>query len=164
MLVKSGYGIGHNTSVYQSIANQDMGQQCAALERSLSVQNGPACALTLANGIRPCSAFSTTTFGIDPNFRVGYAQSWYLSVSRDMPASLQLTVTYNGIKGTRGVQQFLPNTFVGPTDPCPTCVRGYTYLTSNGNSTYEGRQHPPAAKAAQRLHRVGEVHLREGDG
>jgi trimeric autotransporter adhesin len=139
VLVKSGYGIGHNTSVYQSFANSDMGQQ-APLSTSLNVPNSPTCPLTLAVGFNSCSAVSATIWGIDPNFRVGYAQSWYLSVQRDLPKSLQMTVTYNGIKGTRGVQQFLPNTYptggVNP-NPCATCTSGYTYLTSNGNSTYE---------------------------
>jgi hypothetical protein len=36
------------------------------------------------------------------------------------------------------MQQFLPNTYpLGAANPCPTCLAGYTYLTSNGNSTRE---------------------------
>jgi hypothetical protein len=49
-----------------------------------------------------------------------------------------MTATYLGIKGTRGMQEFLPNTFpAGALNPCPTCPSGYAYLTSNGNSTRE---------------------------
>ncbi len=50
------------------------------------------------------------TFGVDPNFRVGYVQTWNLKVQRDLPGSLQMVATYLGNKGTRGVQEFLPNT------------------------------------------------------
>jgi hypothetical protein len=49
-----------------------------------------------------------------------------------------MTATYLGIKGTRAGQQFLPNTYpVGAVNPCLTCQSGYTYMTSNGNSTRE---------------------------
>ncbi len=78
---------------------------------------------------------------MDPNFRVGYAQTWQASVQRDLPGSLQMTATYLGIKGTRGVQAFLPNTYpAGGANPCPRCPSGFTYRTSNGNSTREAGQ------------------------
>jgi hypothetical protein len=136
ILVKAGYQIAHDTSVYQSTA-QSMDQQ-APLSKSLSVSNSAACPLTLANAFNPCSTTTATTFGVDPNFRVGYVQTWQLSVQRDLPAALQGTVTYIGIKGTRGPQQFFPNTYPsGAANPCPSCPSGYTYRTSNGNSTRE---------------------------
>ena len=80
-------------------------------------------------------------FAIDPNFRVGYVQTWNLSVQRDLPLSLQTVVTYLGTKGTRGVQEFLPNT-CAPTPGATACPgtpgpSGYVYRTSNGNLTRE---------------------------
>ena len=73
---------------------------------------------------------------IDPRFRDGYAQNWQLSVQRDLRFALQMVATYLGIKGTRGVQQFLPNTFpAGAVNPCAACPSGFSYMTSNGNST-----------------------------
>jgi hypothetical protein len=139
VVVRAGYGVYSDTSVYQTIA-LEMAQQ-APLSKSLSVQNSPACPLTLANGFNACSSITPNTFAVDPNFRVGYAQNWQLEVQRDLPGSLQLTATYLGIKGTRGVQEFLPNTFsIGASNPCPTCPVGFAYLTSNGNSTREAGQ------------------------
>src|ERR1035441_9838005 len=35
-------------------------------------------------------------FAIDPNFRVGYVQIWYVSAQRDLPLSLQMLATYRG--------------------------------------------------------------------
>src|SRR6202041_2857982 len=115
--------------------------QQAPLSKSLSVQNGAACPLTLANGFIPCSSITPNTFAVGPNFRVGYAQAWQLSVQRDLPAAIQLTATYLGVKGTRGVQQFLPNTYpIGALNPCTTCLAGFVYQTSGGDSTRESGQ------------------------
>ena len=89
VVVRAGYGIYYDTSVYQTIAIQ-MAQQ-APLSKSLSVQNSAACPLTLANGFNACPSITPNTFAVDPNFRVGYAQNWQLAVQRDLPGSLQLT-------------------------------------------------------------------------
>jgi hypothetical protein len=132
LVVRAGYGVYDDTSVYQSTASQ-MAQQ-APLSTSFTATSS-SCAMTLANGFN-CP--STDTFGVDPNFRVGYAQTWQLAAQRDLPAALQMTVTYLGIKGTRGVQAYLPNTYpIGATNPCPTCTSEFTYRSSNGNSTRE---------------------------
>jgi hypothetical protein len=136
MVVRAGYGIYYDTSVYQPIAMQ-MAQQ-APLSNSLRVQNSAENPLTLADGFHGSPSITSTTFGIDPNFRIGYAQTWQLSVQRDLPWALQMTATYLGTKGTRGVQQFLPNTFPpGAVNPCAGCPMGFSYMTSNGNSARE---------------------------
>ena len=72
---------------------------------------------------------------------MGYAQTWQLSIQRDLPAAMQLTATYLGVKGTRGVQQFLPNTYpIGSTSLCPACPFGFVYQTSGGDSSRESAQ------------------------
>jgi hypothetical protein len=134
--VKAGYAINADTSVYQSIAML-MAQQ-EPLSKSLTVQNSAACPLTLANGFNTCPTTTADTFAIDPNYRVGYLQTWQASVQRDLPWSLQMTATYTGYKGTRGSQEFLPNTNApGAPNPCPSCPVGFAFLTSNGNSNRE---------------------------
>ena len=134
VVVRAGYGAYADTSVYQSTYFQ-LAQQ-SPLSKSLSVQNSATCQLTLANGFHTCGTTIPNTFAADPNFRVGYAQTWNLSVQRDLPAALQATVTYLGVKGTRGNQEFLPNT--GPVGSAvSTAPLGFIYLTSNGNSTRE---------------------------
>lgn len=143
LLVRAGFGIYHDTSVYQG-TTYAMSQQ-APLSTSLSVPNSVGCRFTIASPFQQpsqttscSSSISPDTFGVDPNFRVGYAQSWNLAVQRDLPAALQMIVTYTGIKGVHGVQEFLPNTYpLGGINPCPSCPSGYYYRTSNGNSTYE---------------------------
>jgi hypothetical protein len=147
MVIRAGYGVYDNTSVYQSIATQ-LAQQ-PPLSKALSVQNSPQTPLTLANGFNASPVTIPNTFAIDPKFRVGYAQNWQLSLERDLPGALHLLASYSGIKGTRGLQEFLPNTVpVGAANPCPMCPVGYTYLTSNGNSSREAGQ----VQLRRRLH------------
>ncbi len=52
-----------------------------------------------------------------------------------------MTATYLGIKGTRGQQEFYPNTYApGTVSPCPSCPTSFIYMTSNGNSTRQSGQ------------------------
>ena len=135
LLVRGGYGIYADTSLYQSIAIQ-LAEQ-APFATSINANN-TTCAQSIRTGPTACSANTSDTFGIDPNFRVGYAQTWQVSAQRDLPDALQLLVTYLGIKGSNGVQQFLPNTFpIGASSPCPQCPIGFSYETSGGSSTRE---------------------------
>jgi hypothetical protein len=139
MVIRAGYGIYYDTSVYQTIALQ-MAQQ-PPLSKSFSVQNSLADPLTLARGFTASPTITSNTFAIDPHFRVGYAQNWQVALQRELPGSFQITGTYLGIKGTRGPQEFLPNTIpAGAVNPCPACPSGFAYLTAGGNSSREAGQ------------------------
>jgi len=139
IVIRAGYGIYHDTSVYLTPMLQ-LAQQ-APLSKSGKQQNSATCPLTLADGFTQCGVTTPQVFGIDPNFRVGYAQTWQVSVQRDMPWALQMTATYLGVKGTHGVQQFLPNSYaLGAANPCPGCPVGFVYETSGGNSTRQSGQ------------------------
>jgi hypothetical protein len=139
LVMRAGYGIYRDTSLYLSGA--EMMAQQSPLSKSLSVANSAACPLTLANGFLNCAGTTPNTFAVDPNLRVGYAQNWQLIMQRDLPGAMVITATYLGTKGTRGMQEFLPNTYpIGATNPCPACPAGFIYRTSNGNSTREAGQ------------------------
>ena len=134
VVIRGGYGIWHDTSVYLRMVSQ-LAQQ-APLSKSLSVQNSAACPLTMASGFPACSTSTPDTFAVDPNFRIGYSQIWNLSVQRDLPFAMQITATYTGTKGTHGPQVILPNSYpVGEANPCPGCPVGFEYEMSGGNST-----------------------------
>lgn len=134
VVVRAGYGIYDDTSIYFSSA--EMMAQQAPLSKSVTVANSSTCPLTLANGFVNCAGVTADTYAVDPNLRVGYAQIWRLSVQSDLPGALVGTITYSGVKGTRGTQEFLPNTYpIGAVNPCPSCPTGFVYRTSNGNST-----------------------------
>ncbi len=139
VVVRAGYGVYHDTSVYLNPELQ-LAQQ-APLSKSVKEQNSTACPLTLANGFTQCATTTSDTYGLDPNFRVGYAQTWQVAVQRDLPWAMQMTATYLGVKGTRGAQEFLPNSYpLGEANPCPSCPSGFVYETSGGDSTRESGQ------------------------
>ena len=101
LLVRAGYGIYNDTACTRQ-RRMAMAQQ-APLSTSLSVANsrGP-CRFTIARRRSPqlpCSTTTPDTFAVDPNFKVGYAQQWQLSVQRDLPFSLQMVATYSGHQG-----------------------------------------------------------------
>lgn len=129
MVVRGGYGIYYDTSVYLPVATR-MSQQ-APLSRSLRVANTPETPLTLANGFpADVSGTDATTFGVAPSLRIGFSQNWQLSIQRDLPGALQLVATYDGSKGLRAQQQILPNTYPS-TAVAPS---GFTWLISDGQS------------------------------
>jgi hypothetical protein len=139
IVVRAGYGIYRNTSVYQSITTL-MAQQ-PPLSRTLSVANTPANPLTLEDGFSAPAGLTSNTFAVDPDFRIGSAHNWQASFQRDLPASLTVNATYLGTKGTGLIQEFLPNTYPpGFTNPCATCPSGFVYLTSNGTSSRHAGQ------------------------
>jgi hypothetical protein len=138
MVVRGGYGTYYNTSVYNSIAN------------NMAQQPPFATSFTVATTQLPFNVpmnqyFSyisgqnqlTNTYAVDPNYRIGYAQMWQLSVQQDLGHSLVGTLTYNGTKGTHLDQTIMPNSAPsgGRANGLPS---GYSYEQSNGNSIYHG--------------------------
>lgn len=133
-VVRAGYGLYYNTSVYQALAQQ-MAQQ-APLSNSVTQSNSLTSPFTLANAfLTQAIGVTPQTFALDPNFQIGYLHYWQLAIQHNLPASLVATITYNGNKGTHQVQEFLPNTFPAgsATSLYPS---GYVYETSGGNSNY----------------------------
>ncbi len=132
-VVRGGYGIYRDTSVYRSIANQ-MAQQ-SPFSKSLVVGNSPATPLTLAHGFDITPNAAVNNFAIDPDFRVATAQNWQLSIQRDFPWSMQVLGIYLGSRGSHLIQRSLPNTYpLGAANSCPTCPSGFVYQSSNGES------------------------------
>jgi hypothetical protein len=139
VVVRGGYGIYRNTSVYQALTML-LAQQ-PPLSTAFSIDNTAEHPLTLANGFVPPPSGAANTFAVDPDFRVGYAHNWQLLLQRDLPGSLTITTTYLGTKGAHLLQEFLPNTYpIGVPSPCPSCPAGFVYLTSNGSSTRNAGQ------------------------
>jgi hypothetical protein len=138
MVVRGGYGIYYNTSVYNIIAG-NLAQQ-PPFAQALSVSNSPAVPLNINTGFLATSnQSSNNTFGVDPNYRIGYAQIWTLSVQRDLPLGMFATAGYLGTKGTRLDQQFIPNS-MPPGVPASLLPNNFIYETSNGDSIYHAAQ------------------------
>jgi hypothetical protein len=138
LVVRGGYGIYYNTSVYNLIAG-NMAQQ-PPFAQALSVSSSAANPLSLQSGfLSAVSQTLTNTYAIDPNYRIGYAQTWSLSVQHDLPFSFFGTAGYLGTKGTRLDQQFIPNS-VAPGATESALPHSFIYETSNGDSIYHAAQ------------------------
>jgi hypothetical protein len=139
LVVRAGYGIYRNADVYQPLVML-LAQQ-PPLARAFSVANSAAAPFTLADGFVVPAASASATFAVDPDFRIGIAQNWQAGVQRDLPASLTVLATYLGTRGSRLMQEVLPNTYpAGVSNPCPSCPSGFIYLTSSGRSSRHAAQ------------------------
>ena len=100
-VVRTGYGINYNSSVYQYIAQQLAAQpplrddQHAARSRRTRWSRSKRRCCTCSPGAR-----LPTPTAIDPDYRLGYVQIWNLDVQRDLTRTVQLGVGYTGTKGS----------------------------------------------------------------
>jgi hypothetical protein len=104
-VVRAGYGITFNGAAYSTIAGQMSNQPPFSLAEKYSyapvadLGNG-LLPVTLQNGFAVPTGVSNT-YGIDPNYRIGYAQQWDLSVQQEVrKLGLQVLMDYTGTKGT----------------------------------------------------------------
>jgi hypothetical protein len=130
-VVRAGYGWYFNANIYDGIAD-NLAQQppfakastvASSADRWLTM--GDAFGGTLARQV-------SNTFAVNPEYRVGYAQSWKLSVEQNLGRVLVGEVIYVGIKGTGLDVLSIPNRFLPPT------VAPFIYESSDGSSIYHG--------------------------
>jgi hypothetical protein len=139
LMLRGGYSIFFNGSAYGTFANKMSSQppfiQTASLTTSLT---NP---LTIQNGfaIAP-SQTVTNTYAIDPNYRLGYAQTWTFAVQESLPHNSIVELEYIGTKGTALDILRQPNRAT-PGSPLTAAQRlqignatGFTYETSQGSS------------------------------
>ena len=157
LVIRGGYGIYRNTSVYQSIGSA--ARAAAAAVEGVQRPEQRRESADAGQRLYRAPAFTANTFAVDPDFRVGYAHNWQLLAQRDLPASLTVTGTYLGTEGSHLMQEFLPNTYpIGAANPCPACPAGFVYLTSNGSSRRHAGQLQLRRRLRNGLTRDGAVH------
>ena len=99
IVVRTGYGINYNSSVYQYIAQQLAAQcPCAVTNTLLASADTFVPIETALQQVQPGSTLPT--YGVDPNYRLGYVQIWNLDLQRDLTRTIQLGIGYNGTKGS----------------------------------------------------------------
>ena len=139
VVLRAGYGIYRNTTVYQTFAQQ-MAQQ-PPLSFTFNATNTPETPLTLATGFIAPVGTTLNTVAFDPEFRVGTVHRWQASAQRDFPGGLTASATYLAGRGLNLPQAFIPNTVpAGAPNPCPSCPAGFVYYTSGGRSLQNAGQ------------------------
>ena len=135
-VVRAGYGIYRNTNVYQSIATLMAQQPPLSTRTEHREHRSPIRSHSQMDSSRP-RATTLNTFAVDPDFRIGSAHNWQVSIQRDLPASLTVNATYLGTRGNGLIQEFLPNTYPpGFGEPVPDVSRPASCICiSNGTSS-----------------------------
>ena len=68
-----------------SVDRHAHGAAAAALARVEHRQHAGTIPLTLANGFVAPEGETLNTFAVDPDFRIGSAHNWQVSIQRDLP-------------------------------------------------------------------------------
>ena len=146
LVVRGGYSLFYSGSVYSQIASQ-LGTQ-PPFANNLSLTTSTANLLTLQNGftITP-SQNVLNTFGIDPNFKLPYAQTWAFAIQDALPHGFLMETEYIGTKGTNlGIVE-QPNRPLSGTSvlnsqeslQIPNAT-SFSYQSSQGNSIFHAGQ------------------------
>jgi len=144
MVVRAGYSMFYNESVYTQLLSE-LANQPPWSTSQLRIA-GVNDVLTLENGFPATVAARNTlqnTYAVDPNYKVGYAQIWNLSVETALANNTALVVTYTGTKGTNLDLLYAPNrTAPGSLSSAgPVANAGdFIYDTSGANSIYNSLQ------------------------
>ncbi|MGA9039827.1 MAG: TonB-dependent receptor [Terriglobales bacterium] len=99
-VVRAGYGINYNTGAYQRIVQQLAFQPPFAITATnIESSTNP---LSLENGFPvAASGAVTNSYGVDPNYRLGYVQIRNLDIQQEIRPTLIMNLDYTGTKGTR---------------------------------------------------------------
>jgi hypothetical protein len=146
-VVRLGYGIYYNPTALNRLATELSEQPPFAQTQTLttSVTNP----LTLQNGLAtaPTNASILNTYAVEKNYKIGYAQSWNVSVQQNLTRSLFLEVSYIGTKGTDLDTETVPNRAAPGSSPLTSQeslpianAQQFIYDTSWGNSIYHAGQ------------------------
>lgn len=144
-LIRTGYGLFFNGSVYQTFVSKLSAQPPFAQTANLVTSS--AAVLTLANGFTGQPAATVpiaNTYAVDPNYNPAYSQTWNFEVQGNVTKTVVLDLTYLGVKGTHLDTDIIPNQ--APPGSALTAVQrrpipyanAFIYDTSWGNSSYNG--------------------------
>jgi hypothetical protein len=129
-VVRAGYGVNYNASVYQAIAQQLAGQPPFAVTDTV-LASGPAFPLETVL-LAPQAGTTTNTYAIDPNYRLGSVQIWNVDLQRDLSRTIQAGIAYTGTKGSNLDLLRAPNR--GPAGLLIAGVVPFIWESSEGES------------------------------
>lgn len=134
MVVRAGYGILYNPSVYPYIAGQLVGQPPFAVTQTLLTTLADP--LTLQAGF-PADPSVTirNSYAIDPHYRIGYVQQWNLNVQMPLLKVYVVEAGYLGSKGTRLDLLRAPNR--APSGVSPGATEGSLAIGNAGYFLYQ---------------------------
>jgi hypothetical protein len=155
-IVRGGYSIFYNESIYNTLARELTYQAPWAASESLLMSATQMLKLecgfplTVPTGnctFPPIAGFVSNTEGVSPDYKPGYAQLWMLGVETDLSKNWVMNLTYTGTKGTNLDLLRIPNRApLGtpeaevPQDRSDPLATGFLYDQSGANSIYNALQ------------------------
>ncbi len=146
MVVRVGYGIYYNPTALNRLATELSEQPPFAETQTLTTSIGNV--LTLQNGLAtaPTNATILNSYAVQKNYKIGYAQSWNVTVQQNFSRSFFVELGYIGTKGTDLDTETVPNR-AEPGSPLTSQGRlpianaqQFIYDSAWGNSIYEAGQ------------------------
>jgi trimeric autotransporter adhesin len=146
-VVRLGYGIYYNPTALNRLATELSEQPPFATTQRLTTSI--ANPLTLENGLAtaPTNATVLNSYAVQENYKIGYAQSWNVSVQQNLSRSFFIELSYLGTKGTDLDTETVPNrAAIGSSpltsqDSLPIAnAQQFIYDSSWGNSIYHAGQ------------------------
>ncbi len=146
-VVRLGYGIYYNPTALNRLATELSEQPPFAETQTLTTS--AANVLTLQNGLAtaPTNASILNTYAVQKNYKVGYAQSWNVSVQQNLSRSFFFELSYLGTKGTDLDTETVPNRAAPGSSPLNSQntlpianAQQFIYDSSWGNSIYHAGQ------------------------
>jgi len=133
LVIRAGYGIFYDESIYQNLVNGLVNQ--APFATTSTLVTSPSQILTLQNGFPTLSAGTVhNTFAVDPNFLTPYAQSWNVMLEQDLGQTYILSAAYIGTRGTHLNLLLAP----GVDGALAATTLPFEYDTSGASSLYNG--------------------------
>ena len=135
----------YNESIYSQLLSE-LANQPPWADSQLRLTSS-ADVLTLQNGFPAVTGAASNTilntYAVNPNYKVGYAQIWNLSIETSLMTNTTLVLTYTGTKGTDLDLLLAPNRLapgqVGNNVQVAN-AGNFVYDTSGANSIYNALQ------------------------
>jgi trimeric autotransporter adhesin len=146
-VVRLGYGIYYNPTALNRLATELSEQPPFAVTQRLTTSSADV--LTLENGLAtaPTNATVLNTYAVQMNYKVGYAQSWNVSIQQNLSRSFFIELGYLGTKGTDLDTETVPNRAPPGSSPLTSQqnlqiadAEQFIYDSSWGNSIYHAGQ------------------------
>ncbi|MGA3201274.1 MAG: TonB-dependent receptor [Bryobacteraceae bacterium] len=146
LIFHGGYSIFYSGSPYATIAGNMAAQP--PFFRTLTLSTSVADPLTLENGFATLpSQTITNTYAVNPNYKLGYAQTWTFAIQQTLPHAVLLELEYIGTKGTDLSVVEAPNEAVEGASVATASqnlkiadATGFTYQTYGANSIFNAGQ------------------------
>ncbi|MGH9415443.1 MAG: carboxypeptidase regulatory-like domain-containing protein [Terriglobales bacterium] len=133
MILTGGFGMAYNTGAYANMATA-LAYQTPFITNA-TVLGTATTPLSLTHAFSGPGA-AVNTYGVNPNYSVGYSELWQLDVQRTVGRSYVVNLDYSGNRGVHLDQLLAPNRT--PTGLLYANLPPFLYDTTGGNSLYNG--------------------------